>query len=29
MINMYDWFVAFGCILERDKSRKLKEKEVQ
>jgi origin recognition complex subunit 3 len=31
MINLYDWFVAFGCILERDvpKNQKLEENEVQ
>ncbi|KAI8876028.1 hypothetical protein K501DRAFT_262859 [Backusella circina FSU 941] len=31
MINLYDWFVAFGCILERDvpKNEKLEENEVQ
>ncbi|KAF7732774.1 Origin recognition complex subunit 3 [Apophysomyces ossiformis] len=32
MINLYDWFVAFGCILEREKrpaSKKLEENEVQ
>ncbi|KAI7876829.1 hypothetical protein K492DRAFT_134816 [Lichtheimia hyalospora FSU 10163] len=30
MINLYDWFVAFGCILEREKrTERLDEKEVQ
>ncbi|KAI9318682.1 origin recognition complex subunit 3 N-terminus-domain-containing protein [Dichotomocladium elegans] len=30
LINLYDWFVAFGCILEREKrSDRLEEKEVQ
>lgn len=32
MINLYDWFVAFGCILEREKrppKQSLEENEVQ
>ncbi|KAG2192004.1 hypothetical protein INT46_001008 [Mucor plumbeus] len=32
MINLYDWFVAFGCIIEREKrspNQKLEENEVQ
>lgn len=30
LINLYDWFVAFGCILEREKrTERLDEKEVQ
>ncbi|KAG0168293.1 Origin recognition complex subunit 3 [Apophysomyces sp. BC1015] len=32
MINLYDWFVAFGCILERERrptSTKIQENEVQ
>ncbi|EPB91651.1 hypothetical protein HMPREF1544_01573 [Mucor circinelloides 1006PhL] len=32
MINLYDWFVAFGCIVEREKrspNKKLEENEVQ
>jgi origin recognition complex subunit 3 len=32
MINLYDWFVAFGCIIEREKrspEQILEENEVQ
>ncbi|KAI7899494.1 origin recognition complex subunit 3 N-terminus-domain-containing protein [Cokeromyces recurvatus] len=32
MINLYDWFVAFGCVIEREKraaNQKLEENEVQ
>ncbi|CAM0138700.1 unnamed protein product [Umbelopsis sp. WA50703] len=30
MINLYDWFVAFGCVIEREKgNKKMDENEVQ
>lgn len=30
MINLYDWFVAFGCVIEREKgNQKVDENEVQ
>lgn len=32
MINLYDWFVAFGCVIEREKGsnqKKVDENEVQ